>query len=266
LFFPPFTVEGTVTMEVSFTNAKKPITLLMTPLQTSIVLLFNEKSKWSFSEILHKLFPQVISDNHIAHTKATYQEVLRQSLVPLMFHKYSILEPHAPTTIPSMAHSTPANLKPGANPLGVSLGGSTDTIQEEMTIYTLRETIPNVKKVPRKISFPALATGNVKAIVKQNPETLQQSQFLIPKENNLDVKEREILQREREFAIEAAIVQVMKKAMTLDWNQLQVKVVEKLQPRFLPEARMMKKRIESLIQRGFLARDEQNIKNLNYIA
>lgn len=55
--------------------------------------------------------------------------------------------------------------------------------------------------------------------------------------------------KQREFEIEAAMVRVMKARNRLDWNQLQVEVINILKSRFVPDAKMLKKRLESLIDR-----------------
>jgi hypothetical protein len=68
--------------------------------------------------------------------------------------------------------------------------------------------------------------------------------------------------KQREFEIEAAMVRVMKARNRFvyslilvliqkrsDWNQLQVEVINILKNRFAPDAKLLKKRLESLIDR-----------------
>ncbi|WKY15130.1 hypothetical protein Q1695_000553 [Nippostrongylus brasiliensis] len=71
---------------------------------------------------------------------------------------------------------------------------------------------------------------------------------------------------DRKHEIEAAIVRVMKSRKVLDHNNLITEVTQQLKHRFLPNPILIKKRIESLIERDYLARDAQDLKLYNYVA
>uniref|UniRef100_A0A0K0DPG3 CULLIN_2 domain-containing protein n=1 Tax=Angiostrongylus cantonensis TaxID=6313 RepID=A0A0K0DPG3_ANGCA len=71
---------------------------------------------------------------------------------------------------------------------------------------------------------------------------------------------------DRKHEIEAAIVRVMKSRKVLDHNNLITEVTQQLKHRFLPNPVLIKKRIESLIERDYLARDVQDLKLYNYVA
>lgn len=68
------------------------------------------------------------------------------------------------------------------------------------------------------------------------------------------------VEEDRSLAIEAAIVRIMKARKTLQHNVLVTEVVQQLQ-NFRPNPRIIKKKIEHLIERDYLARDpnEQNV-------
>ncbi|KAJ8900931.1 hypothetical protein NDN08_000229 [Rhodosorus marinus] len=70
-----------------------------------------------------------------------------------------------------------------------------------------------------------------------------------------DAKAR--VEQDRKPQIEAAIVRIMKDRKTLDHSQLIAEVVRQLSPKFRPEVPDIKLRIESLIDREFLARDNE---------
>ena len=59
--------------------------------------------------------------------------------------------------------------------------------------------------------------------------------------------------------IEAAIVRIMKARRVLDHNSIVTEVTRQLSARFLPNPTVIKKRIESLIEREFLERDTTGI-------
>ncbi|VDO79623.1 unnamed protein product [Heligmosomoides polygyrus] len=71
---------------------------------------------------------------------------------------------------------------------------------------------------------------------------------------------------DRKHEIEAAIVRVMKSRKVLDHNNLITEVTQQLKHRFLPNPVLIKKRIESLIERDYLARDAHDLKMYNYVA
>lgn len=53
---------GTVTLNARFTNAKLPIQLILTPLQSCIIMCFNERPKLSFDELSAALWPSQSTD------------------------------------------------------------------------------------------------------------------------------------------------------------------------------------------------------------
>jgi len=111
-------------------------------------------------------------------------------------------------------------------------------------VFILRDKIP-AKKLPRKIAFPPGSAKQTKVEANQD---------------------HELVMRQREFEVEAAMVRVMKARNRLDWNQLQVEVINILRNRFAPDAKMLKKRLESLIDRKFMERDENDPKIILYIS
>ncbi|GJD09260.1 Cullin-3A [Galdieria sulphuraria] len=70
---------------------------------------------------------------------------------------------------------------------------------------------------------------------------------------------------DRKPQIEAAIVRIMKARRYLDHNNLVSEVISQLQTHFVPEPAEIKRRIESLIEREFLERDN-NQRSYRYVA
>ncbi|THU69714.1 hypothetical protein C4D60_Mb08t17290 [Musa balbisiana] len=77
---------------------------------------------------------------------------------------------------------------------------------------------------------------------------------------------RQRVEEDRKPQIEAAIVRIMKSRRVLDHNTIVTEVTSQLQSRFLPNPVIIKKRIESLIEREFLERDKADRKLYRYLA
>ncbi|KAK9839448.1 hypothetical protein WJX81_002626 [Elliptochloris bilobata] len=76
----------------------------------------------------------------------------------------------------------------------------------------------------------------------------------------------EDVDKDRRYAIDAAIVRTMKSRKVLQHQQLMLEVVGQLQRMFQPDFRLIKKRIEDLIQRDYLERDKDNANQYRYLA
>ncbi|RAK86220.1 SCF ubiquitin ligase subunit CulC [Aspergillus costaricaensis CBS 115574] len=74
------------------------------------------------------------------------------------------------------------------------------------------------------------------------------------------------MSQERGASIEAAIVRIMKQRKTLIHSQLMTEVLSQLSARFVPDVNMIKKRIESLIDREYLERVEEDPPTYGYVA
>ncbi|KAK4280998.1 hypothetical protein QN277_012548 [Acacia crassicarpa] len=81
-----------------------------------------------------------------------------------------------------------------------------------------------------------------------------------------NIETRQRVEEDRKPQIEAAIVRIMKARRTLDHNNIVTEVTKQLQSRFLPNPVVIKKRIESLIEREFLERDKLDRKLYRYLA
>jgi len=83
-------------------------------------------------------------------------------------------------------------------------------------------------------------------------------------------KERETINEkineDRKHLIEAAVVRVMKARNRLEHNNLVSEVIKQLSSRFNPPVNVIKKRIESLIEREYLERDKADRRIYVYMA
>jgi cullin-4 len=91
---------------------------------------------------------------------------------------------------------------------------------------------------------------------------INQVQLKETQEENQETNEKVF--QDRQYQVDAAIVRIMKMRKNLQHNLLVSEVVSQL--KFPIKAADIKKRIESLIDRDYLARDEQNPNQYNYLA
>ena len=74
------------------------------------------------------------------------------------------------------------------------------------------------------------------------------------------------VEEDRRHLVEAAIVRIMKARKALGHNELFAEVSRQLSVRFNPSPQFVKKRIESLIEREYLERSEDDHRLYNYVA
>lgn len=77
---------------------------------------------------------------------------------------------------------------------------------------------------------------------------------------------RHKVDEDRKPQIEAAIVRIMKSRKKMEHNALIAEVTNQLLARFMPHPNVIKKRIESLIEREFLEREKDNWRMYCYLA
>jgi len=87
------------------------------------------------------------------------------------------------------------------------------------------------------------------------------------KETPTEEKEtRQKVDEDRKHQIEAAIVRIMKSRKNMDHANLCLEVTKQLSSRFMPNPQVIKKRIESLIEREYLERSKTDRKTYHYLA
>lgn len=76
----------------------------------------------------------------------------------------------------------------------------------------------------------------------------------------------EDVDKDRRYAIDAAVVRTMKSRKVMAHQALIMEVVQQLSRMFKPDFKQIKKRIEDLIERDFLERDKENPQLFKYLA
>ncbi|KAI0344167.1 Cullin-domain-containing protein [Trametopsis cervina] len=92
--------------------------------------------------------------------------------------------------------------------------------------------------------------------------------------NSIQVKEtaeetqrtQTLIEGDRKYALDAAIVRVMKGKKQLQYEQLKTATIEAVKQHFKPDIPMIKKRIDNLVENDYLRRDEDDMNLLIYVA
>lgn len=79
-------------------------------------------------------------------------------------------------------------------------------------------------------------------------------------------KSKNAVQEDRKMLIQAAIVRIMKSRRLLKHTLLMDEVIDQCKARFTPLISVIKKCIETLIDKGYLKRDEISVDSYTYIA
>jgi len=85
----------------------------------------------------------------------------------------------------------------------------------------------------------------------------------------IDGEKKKVLEdvdKDRRYAIDAAVVRTMKARKTLKHQELMQEVIQQLSQMFKPDIKMIKRRIEDLISREYLERDSENSNVFKYMA
>eukprot|EP00607_Mallomonas_marina_P010807 CAMPEP_0182421016 /NCGR_PEP_ID=MMETSP1167-20130531/6181_1 /TAXON_ID=2988 /ORGANISM="Mallomonas Sp, Strain CCMP3275" /LENGTH=798 /DNA_ID=CAMNT_0024597697 /DNA_START=51 /DNA_END=2447 /DNA_ORIENTATION=+ len=204
--------------------------------------------------------------------KNTYELTLTtlQAIVLMAFNV-----PDSPTT-PAIDSSTDPSPSLSPSPLSSSLSSST---RVKWSLSELAERL-QLAEDPLKRALHSLACGKVKVLKKDGTTGhIKHSDTFIVNENfTSSLRKIRIpmaaleeshnpkrVEEDRGIAIEAAIVRIMKARKTLSHQQLVAETLTQLSF-FQPQPKVVKRRIEALIDREYLARDDDNPNTYKYLA
>jgi len=222
--------HGSVQMGATF--GKQQLLLVISPLQACILLLFNSAESHPFKDMYGSLWP---GDNSAAALRSSAGNSSAMVDVKLDEQLKLAVQP----LIAGGGGGGPKEPKV----VVLTCTGDMDKIAMDDTI-AVAEKMPILKR-KRVVFAPRAAVAATQQEAKED---------------------QVMLQKAREFECDAAIVRVLKTRNVLAWNQLQTEVVGSLKNRFNPPVSLLKKRLESLIDRKFCERDENDRNRIKYIA
>lgn len=121
---------------------------------------------------------------------------------------------------------------------------------------------PDYKSNARRVKIPLVSMKEASKNKKGTTSAAAGSSSMASSNEALPLQ----LEEERRHLVEAATVRIMKARKQLHHNELVAEVTKQLQVRFVPTPQFIKKRIEGLIEREYLERNENNHRLYMYVA
>mmetsp|Transcript_9335 Transcript_9335/g.19083 ORF Transcript_9335/g.19083 Transcript_9335/m.19083 type:complete len:765 (+) Transcript_9335:530-2824(+) len=225
------TSTGSAELKATFgtaPNKYRKHDLCVSTYQMCILMLFNEKSSLTLGEIR-------------TATSIPDQE-LRRHLISLCTPKHRIL-------------------RKGSKGKAITSDSDTFTFNADFTSKMRRVRVPLVSMKETSISGAAGASGasgavGVGGVAASGGDGYTAAGGAVP----------ENVEEDRRHLVEAAIVRIMKARKRLHHNDLIAEVTKQLSVRFVPSPQFIKKRVEGLIEREYLERDETDRRVYMYVA
>jgi hypothetical protein len=239
--------KKTTTKKTTKSKAKSSIKLTVSPFQSQLLCLFNQKKEWTPSEMCQVLFP-------------TGAQIKEEELLASLFSALSplIFDPKGP--------------------IGLVLTEEDKKKQEESKEEKEKKEEPKEGEKPKKKSTKKKEAGleerdltkDDKFFLKTEIQsTLLRIQYATESAKRQKSNQGTIdkyVRKKREFMLDAAMVRVMKARNAIKWTQFQTEVLKLVQKEWTPSAKEMKKRLGSLMERDFIKRSENDENLLQYIA
>eukprot|EP01122_Echinamoeba_exundans_P003081 TRINITY_DN1322_c0_g1_i3.p1 TRINITY_DN1322_c0_g1~~TRINITY_DN1322_c0_g1_i3.p1 ORF type:complete len:767 (-),score=234.76 TRINITY_DN1322_c0_g1_i3:63-2363(-) len=217
---------GTAELRAQFGPKKHELTV--STYQMAILLLFNQTSSMSFKDMLE-------------HTGVTVVD-LKRNLATLTSAKYKLLLIKGAAAAAKKKKDDDEEKEDGEGAGAGAVEKAAPTPITEDSVFLFNDKFRS-----------KLYRVKILQVVQKETE---------PEREGTQKK----IDEDRKHMIEAAIVRVMKARKSMEHSALIAEVTKQLAGRFRPNPVMIKKRIESLIERDYLERSAQSQKTYNYLA
>jgi len=234
--------QGSCVVNYNFLDEKKrkkKVDLSISCIQATILLLYNEQNTYKFEAIREALGVTV--------------EMLKYSLSPLIFSKQRLLGVKGANAKKGekeedkKEEDDKADEKgDGEDKEGDDKKGGGKKTAENLEGDDIIGIVPLRGVQKKKLQFPA--GSSVKSKIDDSK------------------KLRDKTNEERVLKIELALVRVMKSRNVMNIQELIGEASGQLAKFFRPDPKIMKKRIENLMERGFMRRDEEDQRKIHYCA
>lgn len=223
--------QGQCTVVMNFTEKgrSKTCQLSLSMVQASILLLFNDSPTLSFEDIQQRL-------------SITNPDLLAASIAPLVYFKAFPLIVRKPSTATGDEGEEDADAKAAK-----AKAAREKDKEEEVILKTDTFQLRVIDKAPAK---PSIAYPSATASAARREASDDRSRAM----------------EERNTRMDLVIVRIMKSRNVVPHNELMEEVGKQLAHLFIVERRPFTQRIDSLIERGYMLRDENDRTKYHYVA
>jgi cullin 1 len=246
--------QGTVSIQHTFLDEKKRpkrIEVIVSAIQAAVLMLFNVDQPKSFKDIQAEL--------------GVTDEMLKFSIAPLVYAKFPLLKRKAENDEEEEEEAAAAE-KPKA--AAASKGGDDDDDGDDGDDDDGDDDGKKSKKRQDKEDEVVLES-DIFSLAKETKPPRNRIQYPPGSAQMLKKEAKEIkdkTQEDRNMKMELALVRVMKSRNICTLNELIAEASNQLMPFFRPDIKQMKKRIEALMERGFMRRDDADQRKIHYVA
>ena len=231
------------------TASKSKIKFIVTPFQSQILMLFNQKKEWSGTEMIEVLFP---SGSETVKS-AELLENLFGALAPLVF------DAKAPIGLVPTEEDKKAMEEKAAEEFAIEEPTGEEGDKKKKKKPNKKATIEE-RDLTEKDQFFLKDAIDCTVLRVTYPVESRKRTGLHQNVVQIHVKKK------REFVLDAAMVRVMKARNVIKWAQLQTEVLTLVQKEWTPSPKEIKKRLGSLMERDFIKRSEEDENLLQYIS
>ena len=132
------------------------------------------------------------------------------------------------------------------------------TLNEILNIFPIQSTQKIIDSIESLITINLLIKEGKDIFLLNNNFCSNQTKIIIKTNFEINSKNEEnnnrIIQNQRKFIIDSKIMTIMKANKKLSHNELINAILSSLQNDFIPEILLIKNRIESLIEKGYISR------------
>lgn len=238
--------QGTVSIQHTFLDEKKRpkrIEVIVSAIQAAVLMLFNVDQPKSFKDIQAEL--------------GVTDEMLKFSIAPLVYAKFPLLK--------RKAESEDEN---GSAPVSADAKAAEEDDDEADEDDDDEDGAKRSKKRQDKEDEVVL-DSDIFMLAKETKPPRNRIQYPPGSAQMLKKEAKEIkdkTQEDRNMKMELALVRVMKSRNVCTLNELIAEASNQLMPFFRPDIKQMKKRIEALMERGFMRRDDADQRKIHYVA
>jgi hypothetical protein len=247
--------QGTVMVQHTFLDDKKRVKRIevqVSVIQAAMLVLFNDDQPKSFKDIQGEL--------------NLSEELLKFSIAPLVYAKFPLLKRKEESTGAEEEEEDKPAEKPAEDK------GAEEDAEAEAAKAKKKKAAAlaaKKKKAAADKEEEVINDTDVFSLAKETKPPRNRIQYPqgsahMMKKEHKEIKDKTL--EERIIKIELALVRVMKSRNVCTLSELIAEASSQLMQFFRPDPKLMKKRIEALMERGFMRRDENDQRRIHYVA